>query len=89
MKNLRKTFIIFLKIDYGFSKISLYSVASTNEAAFIIGGWGSAITNDRIAQFRDNTWSIFGNLQRPRSGHASITSGDKTMIIGGFIGGSG
>ena len=63
------------------SKIHWYSVASTNEAAFVIGG---AISRNIIAQFKDNEWSLYGNLQRPRNNHASITSGDMTIVIGGW-----
>ena len=68
---------------YLFSKISHSSVASTNEAAFVIGGWTGSSNLDVIAQFKDNAWSLYGNLQKPRNYHASITSGDMTMIIGG------
>ena len=67
------------------SQIFYYSVASTNEAAFVIGGSqqdGSSYL-EFIAQFKDNTWSLYGNLQKRRSLHGSITSGDETMIIGG------
>ena len=65
------------------SQISSYSVASTNDAAFVIGGYTGSSTLDVIAQFKDNAWSLYGNLQKPRSSQASITSGDMTMIIGG------
>ena len=69
-----------------FSKIFFYSVASTNEAAFVIGGHAGSNSDvmDVIAQFKDNAWSLYGNLQKPRENHASITSGDMTMIIGGY-----
>ena len=82
MWNLQKR-DIYLNIN--FSSISYYSVASTKEAAFIIGGFNSGDFTyyDMIAQFKDNAWSLYGNLQRPRYGHGSITLGDKTMIIGG------
>ena len=65
-----------------FSQNYFYSVASTNEAAFVIGGSSS---RDIIAQFKDNAWSLYGNLQKSRFNHASITSGDMTMIIGGYV----
>ena len=68
------------------SKISGYSVASTNDAAFLIGGWTGSSALDVIAQFKDNAWSLYGNLQKPRNSHASITSGDMTIIIGGWFG---
>ena len=71
-----------------FSKIYLYSVASTNDAAFVIGGVTGSYS-DVIAQFKDNAWSLYGNLQKPRNNHASITSGDMTMIIGGYASANG
>ena len=75
--------IAFFKLfKYLFSKISHYSVASTNEAAFVIGGWAGSYS-DVIAQFKDNAWSLYGNLQKRRRLHGSITSGDETMVIGG------
>ena len=66
-----------------FSQIYFYSVASTNDAAFVIGGYTDSSYSDVIAQFKDNAWSLYGNLQKPREYHASITSGDMTIIIGG------
>ena len=38
---------------------------------------------DVIAQYKDDTWALYGNLRRGRSDHKSITFGDKTMVIGG------
>ena len=67
------TSTVYLRKIYG------YSVASTNEAAFVIGGYGS-----EIAKFENNRWSKFGNLQRSRAFHGSITIGTETMIIGGY-----
>ena len=49
----------------------------------MIGGYTGSYS-DVIAQFKDNTWSLYGNLQRRRQLHGSITSGDETMIIGGY-----
>ena len=37
-----------------------------------------------IAQFKNNVWSLYGKLQNRRGLHGSITSGDETMVIGGF-----
>ena len=66
-----------------FSQIYFYSVASTNEAAFVIGGFTGNWISNVIAQFKENAWSLYGNLQKGRRNHASITYGDMTMIIGG------
>ena len=49
----------------------------------MIGGWTGSSRSDAIAQFKDNAWSLYGRLQKPRDNFASITSGDMTMIIGG------
>jgi len=67
---------------YNFRRIVLYSVASTAEAAFLIGGWGGSPL-DIIAKFEDNKWSRYGNLQQARIGHQSITIGTQTIVIGG------
>ena len=67
-----------------FSKITKYAVASTNEAAFIIGGDNYSGQLDIIAKYSDHIWSLFGKLQTPRSSLVAITSGGLTMLIGGY-----
>ena len=50
-------------------------------------GWSYSSPNqvlDVIAKFENNNWSLYGNLQKGRSWHGSISSGGKTMIIGGY-----
>ena len=44
-------------------------------------GFGSFL--DVIAKFENNKWSLYGNLQKGRLGHGSITSGTQTIVIGG------
>ena len=51
----------------------------------MIGGYTDSGLSDVIAQFKDNAWSLYGNLQKPGANHASITSDDMTMIIGGWV----
>ena len=59
-------------------------MASTENAAFIIGGYESGSTAyDTIAKFQDNQWTQYGTLKVGRRLHGSIQSGDLTMIIGG------
>ena len=67
------------------SNINAYSVASTENAAFIIGGRVDYSTSsiDIIAKFEDNQWTRYGSLKAARYVHGSITSADQTMIIGG------
>ena len=74
----------FQRITTIFRFIYGYSTASTDDAAYIIGGhdvYNTCI--DTIAEFRNNQWRNLGSLTRGRYGHGSITIGQETMIIGG------
>ena len=62
-------------------------MASTDNAAFIIGGrtdGGESNHIDIIAKFQDNEWTKYGSLKSARYCHGSITNDDKTMIVGGY-----
>ena len=62
-------------------------MASTNNAAFIIGGrtdGGDSNHIDIIAKFQDNQWTRYGSLKAKRFLHGSITSADETMIVGDY-----
>ena len=65
-----------------------YSTASTDDAAYIIGGenGGDGRPGDQktIAEFRNNQWRNLGSLTTGRRYHGSITNGRDTMIIGGY-----
>ena len=68
-----------------FSQINEYAVASTADAAYIIGGYGGGSTiYNTIAEFRDNKWTQYGTLNKARRLHGWISSGDETMVIGGY-----
>ena len=74
-------------MNHNFRQISAYSVAATSEAAFVFGGdngFAPDFTSDVIAKFKNQEWSIFGNLKRRRGRHGSITFGSQCMIIGGM-----
>ena len=64
-----------------FSYISHYSTASTSEAAYIIGGWYS---ENRIAEFKNDSWRLIRKLARGRDHHGTIQLGDEVMVIGGW-----
>ena len=71
---------------YYLSRIISHSVASTDDAAYFIGGkmgTGKDGQIDIIAQFREEIWSISGKLQKPRATHESIRFGNAIMIFGG------
>ena len=60
-----------------------YSVASTNQAAFFIGGRHGSSPSSVIAKYENDEWFLYGNLKKRRRGHGSITSGTATIVIGG------
>jgi len=64
-------------------KYSYYSVSSTNQAAFFIGGLAGSSHSSVIAKYENDNWSLHGNLKRSRVGHGSIISGTATIVIGG------
>ena len=68
------------------SKISHYSVASTDDAAFFIGGYISSRNyQSAIGQFKDGQWHAFGNRHVLSYSQRSITQGSLTMILGGWV----
>ena len=72
-------------IIFCFRNIRSYSVASTTEAAFVIGGYDNTLLRplDIIAKFENAEWSIYGYLRQARNGLGSITFRTQTIIIGG------
>ena len=60
-----------------------YSVASTNQAAFFIGGWHGDSRSSVIAKYENDEWSLHGKLKKRRKGHGSIISGTAIIVIGG------
>ena len=61
--------------------IRCYSVASIADAAFIIAGYDNIAT---VAQFKNNQWINFGDLNTARGHHGSVTFGQETMVVGGY-----
>ena len=64
-------------------RYSHYSVSSTSQAAFFIGGYDGGSYLSIIAKYENDKWSLHGNLKRSRVAHASITYGTATIVIGG------
>ena len=66
------------------SRFMYYSVASTNQAAFFIGGYRAHATHSSvIAKYENDEWSLHGNLKQRRWGHGSIISGAEILVFGG------
>ena len=66
-------------------RIFCYSTASTESAAYFIGGedvGGKYFST--IAEFKDDEWSEIGDLVRARSSPSSIMIGGEVVILGGY-----
>ena len=61
---------------------SSYSTISTSDAAYIIGGDGTA---DSVVGYIDDDWRLVGNLMNERFGHSSIAIGNQAFLIGGYF----
>ena len=61
-----------------------YSVASTNQTAFFIGGLTGSSYSSVIAKYANDNWSLHGRLQKRRLRHGSIISGTEILVIGGY-----
>ena len=67
-------------------RISDYGTASTNSAAYILGGYYHLNGNKRtstIAQFQNNQWSKIGDLSEAKSSSSAILNNEEYLIIGG------
>ena len=75
----------FFYIIYYF-RIYAYATTHTEYSVYIIGGStdGSPRRTSTIAEYKNEIWTIAGNLQLARERHGAITVNGKTMIIGGW-----
>ena len=83
--SISKYFIIIF-----YFRISHYATTHTEDSVYIIGGVtdGSSSSTSTIAKYKNDIWTIAGNLNQARSSHGAITVKGRTMVIGGFTGGS-
>ena len=66
-------------------RISNYATASTNIAAYIIGGLTESKRVTTIAEFKNNNWRNIGNLNEPKDGLSAIFHDGEHMIVGGNV----
>ena len=66
-------------------RIYSYATTHTEDSVYIIGGSTSYRfeTTSTIAKYKNDIWTIAGNLKQARYGHGAITVEGRTMIIGG------
>ena len=69
-------------------RISYYASVSTRTGVLIIGGFQGGYINyarrSSIVEFKDNEWTLIGNLKQARSDHQAILVGSFVMAVGGF-----
>ena len=67
-------------------RISNYGTASTDSAAYILGGYYDLNGNQRtstIAQFQNNEWQKIGELNEVKSDSSAVLHDGEYLIIGG------
>ena len=66
-------------------RICAYATASTNIAAYIIGGYDGSKRVSTIAEFKNNNWRNIGNLNEPKNSLSAIFHNGEYMIVGGYV----
>ena len=64
-------------------RISHYGTASTDSAAYILGGGTITERTSIIAQFQNNKWQKIGDLKEVKTYPSAISHGGEYLIIGG------
>ena len=65
------------------SRISQYATASTDSAAYIIGGNTGSDRTLIIAEFKNNKWRKIGELNEPKYNLSAILHNGEYIIVGG------
>ena len=60
-----------------------YASVSTQTSVLIIGGYSNNGISSFIVEYKDDKWTVIGNLNQARYGHQAISIGSLVMIIGG------
>ena len=76
-------FLNFLFI-FKILRISYYATASTDSAAYIIGGYDGSNYVSTIAQYKNNKWLKIGDLNEKKSGLSAIFHKGENFIVGGY-----
>ena len=64
-------------------RISHYATASTDSAAYIIGGYNGYDEVSTIAEYKNNKWRTIGNLNEPKYGPSVIFNNGEYIVVGG------
>ena len=66
-------------------RISYYATASTDSAAYIIGGYLRTESVSTIAEYKNNIWRNIGDLKEPKSSMSSILYNGEYILVGGYV----
>ena len=70
-------------------RIYAYATASTDSAAYIIGGRGSDGRISTIGQYKNNKWLNIGDLKEKKSSLSATFHNGEYLIVGGTTGDGG
>ena len=70
-------------------RIFRYATASTDSAAYIIGGHNGNGYVSTIAEYKNNKWRKFGDLTKKRGSSSAIFYNGEYIIVGGYVSPSG
>ena len=65
--------------------ISDYATASTDSAAYIIGGYNGDDYVSTIAEYKNNKWRQIGNLNEPKYKMSAIFNNGEYIVVGGYV----
>ena len=65
-------------------RIANYATASTDSAAYIIGGFAGGDVST-IAEYKNNKWRKIGNLNEPKRKSSAIFNKGEFIVIGGIV----
>ena len=65
-------------------RISNYATASTDSAAYIIGGY-NGVRVSTIAEYKNNKWRKIGNLNEPKVYLSAIFNNGEYIVVGGWV----
>ena len=80
---IQSKFIFENSIHFQILSIYWYATASTESAAYIIGGRNNGKSISTIAQFKDNKWLKIGDLSEKKHYLSAIFYDGEYLIVGG------
>ena len=63
--------------------ISNYASVSTKTSVLIIGGLTEYERSSSIVEYKDDKWTVIGNLKPARNDHQAISINSLIIILGG------